>query len=432
MFRKFSMAATAVALSASHTLAATEITWWHGMGGRNGEVINEVSQKFNASQTACNLTPISKGTYEEALAGGIAAFRSGEQPNILQVFDAGAATIINAKGATVPAEDLINEAGYKFDRNAFIEGVRYFYADPTGKFVGMPFNSSAPIMYVNTQAFEKAGVAVPKTWEEFEAAAPKLKEAGYIALTASQLTWQFTENFFSRHNIQFATNNNGYDSVVDTKMNLTDEHLIKMFEKLKEWADAGYYGFYGAGWADNQKPFEEGKVALWIGSSGSFGGLQKTATMPFSADFLPYWADVKGAGTNTFIGGAALFAMAGKPEAENKCVADFFQFLTSPEIQKFYHQATGYVAITQAAYELAKKEGYYEKQPVAEVGIKQLMLPSGEWSKGYRLGFYPQIRSIMEREYNKIFAGETTVKQAFETIEKEGNDLLNRFAKTAG
>ena len=431
MFRKISIAALTLTVSATSSMAATNISWWHGMGGANAEVINELSKRFNASQQSCALTPVSKGSYEEALASGIAAFRSGEQPNILQVFDAGAATIINAKGATVPAEDLINNAGYKFDREAFIEGVRYFYAAPDGKFVGMPFNSSAPIMYINTEALKKAGVEAPKTWEEFEAIAPKLKEAGYIPLTASQLTWQFTENFFSRQNIQFATNNNGYDSVQDTKLNVTDPNLIMMFDKLKNWADNGYFGFYGAGWADNQKPFDEGKVALWIGSSGSFGGLQKTAKMEFSADFLPSWKAVDGAGTNTFIGGAALFAMAGKPDAENKCVADFFQFLTSPEVQKYYHQATGYVAITKAAYELAKSEGYYEKTPVAEVGIKQLMLPSGEWSKGYRLGFYPQIRTIMEREYNRIFSGETTVKQAFETIEKEGNDLLTRFAKTA-
>lgn len=432
MIKQFSLAAISIALTATSSLAATNITWWHGMAGRNGEVINEVAQKFNAAQTACALTPVSKGTYEEALASGIAAFRSGEQPNILQVFDAGAATIINAKGAVVPAEDLIKEAGYDFDRNAFIEGVRYFYADSDGKFVGMPFNSSAPIMYINDEALKKAGVEAPKTWEEFEAAAPKLKEAGYIPLVQAQLTWQFTENFFSRNNIQFATNNNGYDSVVDTTLKVTDPNLVMMFEKLKSWADEGYFAYYGAGWNDNQKPFEENKVALWIGSSGSFGGLQKTAQMPFSANFLPYWGSIEGAGTNSFIGGAALFAMAGKPADENKCVADFFQFLTSPEIQKFYHQATGYVAITKEAYELAKSEGYYEKTPVAEVGIKQLMLPAGEWSKGYRLGFYPQIREIMEREYGRIFSGETTVKDAFDTIEREGNELLARFAKTAG
>ncbi|HCL64817.1 MAG TPA: ABC transporter substrate-binding protein, partial [Rhizobium sp.] len=64
--------------------------------------------------------------------------------------------------------------------------------------------------------------------------------------------------------------------------------------------------------------------------------------------------------------------------------------------------------------------------------IQQLSLPGGEWDKGYRMGFYPQIRSVMEREYNRIFAGETTPKEAMETIKKEADELLARFAKTAG
>ncbi|WP_223476264.1 extracellular solute-binding protein [Oricola indica] len=424
--------AASLLLSTSAHAFATDITWWHGMGGKNQEVINQIAEKFNAAQDACSLTPVSKGTYEEALAAGIAAFRSGEQPNILQVFDAGAATIINANGAAIPAEDLITQAGYEFDRESFIEGVRYFYADADGKFVGMPFNSSAPIMYINTAALEKAGVEAPKTWEEFETIAPALKEAGYIPLVQSQLTWEFTENFFSRNNLQFASNNNGYDSVQGTTLNVTAPEHVMMYEKLKDWYDNGYFGYFGAGWSDNQKPFEEDKVALWIGSSGSFGGLQSSAQMPFSATFLPYWDSIEGAGTNSFIGGAALFAMSGKSDEENKCSADFFQFLTSAEIQYFYHQSTGYVAITKAAYELAKEDGYYEEKPIAEVGIQQLSLPGGEWSKGYRMGFYPQIREVMEREYNRIFAGETTVEDAMKTIEEEGNALLARFAKTAG
>ncbi len=426
------VAAAAMATTSTVSLAATDISWWHGMGGRNGEVINEIATKFNESQEACVLTPVSKGTYEEALTSGIAAFRAGEQPNILQVFDAGAATIINAKGAVIPAEDLIKNAGHDFDRDAFIEGVRYFYADSDGKFIGMPFNSSAPIMYINTDALKKAGVEAPKTWEEFEAIAPKLKEAGFVPLVQTQLTWEFTENFHSRHNLQFATENNGYDGVKGTKILVNSPEQKMMFEKLKDWHDNGLFGYYGAGWSDNQKPFEENKVALWIGSSGSFGGLLKTAQMPFSATFLPYWKAVEGAGTNTFIGGAALFAFSGKSEEENNCTASFFQFLTSPEIQYFYHKSTGYVPITKAAYELAKKDGHYEKFPQAEVGIQQLMLPGGEWSKGYRMGFYPQIREVMEREYGKIFSGETTVEDAFKTIEEESNKLLERFSKTAG
>lgn len=430
MLKTASFAALALSMSALSAFAQTEITWWHGMGGRNGEVINEISQKFNEAQGECHLTPLSKGTYEEALASGIAAFRSGEQPNILQVFDAGAATIINAKGATVAAEDLITGAGKPFSRDDFIPGVRNFYADATGKFIGMPFNSSAPILYFNTDALAKAGVEAPKTWEEFEQVAPKLKDAGYIPLAASQLTWMMVENFKSRNNQQFATNNNGYDAVEGTTLIVNDDAQVMMFDKLKEWADEGYYGFYGAGWSDNQKPFEEGKVAMWIGSSGSFGGLQKTAVMPFSATYMPYWAAL-GEGTQSFIGGAALFAMAGKPAEQNNCTAAFFSFLTSPEVQVYWHENTGYVPVTTAAYDLAKKQGWYDQKPVAEVGIQQLMLPGGDWSKGYRLGFYPQIRSVMEREFNRIFSGEVTPRQAFDTIQSEGDALLARFAKTA-
>ncbi len=118
--------------------------------------------------------------------------------------------------------------------------------------------------------------------------------------------------------------------------------------------------------------FEDGKGCALDRLLRLLRRLKKTATVPFSADFLALLGSIKGAGVHSFIGGAALFAMSGKSDAENKCTAAFFNFLTSPDIQKFYHQSTGYVAITKAAYELAKKEGYYDKEPVAEVAIKQL------------------------------------------------------------
>ncbi|NRG16452.1 extracellular solute-binding protein [Rhizobiales bacterium] len=424
------VAAAALASTSTSAFSATDISWWHAMGGRLGEVVNEISTNYNKAQDACQLTPVYKGGYEDTLTAGIASFRAGEQPNIIQVFDAGAATIIGAKGATVPVEDLLKEAGVDFNIEDYISGVRYFYADSNGKMIGMPFNSSSPIMYVNEEALEKAGVQAPKTWEEFEEIAPKLKEAGYIPLTQSHTPWIFTENFKSRHNLQFATNNNGYDGVEGTKLVFGDP-IKNHFKAVKDWLDNGYYAYYGAGWGDNQTPFNDGKVAFWLGSSGSFGGISQTVQFPFSATFLPYWDAVEGAGTGTFIGGAALFAMSGKPAEENKCVASFFEYLTSPEVQYFWHRETGYVPITNAAYELAKKDGHYERTPAAEVGIKQLSLPGGDWTKGYRMGFYVQIRDVMNREYGKIFAGEASVDEAFATIEGEGNKLLERFAKTA-
>ena len=420
-----------VGFSAS-AFAETKIQWWHAMGGQLGETVNEIAAGFNASQDEVEITPVYKGTYEETLTAGIAAFRAGGQPNILQVFDAGAATVIGAKGAVLPVQDLLEGAGADFNIEDYISGVRYFYADSAGKMIGMPFNSSAPIMYYNVEALEKAGVEAPKTWEEFEAIAPKLKEAGYIALVQSHLPWEFTENFLSRHNLQFATNNNGYDGAVDTKLLVNAEPLKMMFSKLVDWKKNGFFEWYGTGWGDNQTPFEQGKVALWVGSSGSFGGLKKSATMPFGAVPLPCWETIVGEGGcyQSFIGGAALFAMSGKSDEENAATAKFFEYMTSPEVQLMWHKETGYVPITNAAYELAKAEGYYNETPQAEVGIEQLNMKAGEWTRGYRMGFYVQIRDVMNREYGKLFTGETTVDAAFQAIEEEGNQLLERFAKT--
>ncbi|SOH95690.1 sn-glycerol 3-phosphate transport system substrate-binding protein [Monaibacterium marinum] len=433
MSMKTLLAATALTSAlAVPAFAQTEIEFWHAMGGSLGDTVNQIATDFNASQDEVQITPVFKGTYEEALTSGIAAFRAGEQPNILQVFDAGAATVIGARGAVVPVETLLTDAGADFDIEDYIAGVRYFYADADGTMIGMPFNSSTPVMYYNVEALETAGVTAPVTWEEFQTVtAPALAEAGYIPMTQSHMPWIFTENFFSRHNLQFATANNGYDGT-DVTINMDSPELMAHWAAFKSWVDQGYAGFYGAAWGDNATPFEQGEVAMWLGSSGSFGGLQQTADFEFSATYLPYWEGVTSEPTQTFIGGAALFAMSGHSDEENAATAAFFEYLTSPEVQFMWHQQTGYVPVTEAAYELAKSEGHYEEFPAAEIGIQQLQLPAGEWTRGYRMGFYVQIRDVMNREYTRFLQGDVELEDAFATIKTEADELLARFAQTQG
>ncbi|MBC08049.1 extracellular solute-binding protein [Thalassospira sp.] len=429
MFRKTLMAAAAVFALGSTAQAATEITWWHAMDGALGDVVNQITEDFNASQDEYKLVSINKGGYEDTMTAGIAAFRAKNQPNIIQIFDAGAATIINAKGAVKPVQDLLEENNVAFDINDYIPGVRYFYADSDGKMIGMPFNSSTPLLYYNKDALAKAGVDVPKTWQEFEAAAPKLKEAGYIALAQSHTPWIFFENFMSRHNLQMATANNGYDST-DVKILYNNDALKDHWEHVKAWKDEGYYGYYGRAWGANQDAFVQQKVAMWIGSSGSFGGLRKSTEFDFGSSTLPYWEGVGDAPKSTFIGGASLFAFSGHSAEQDAGVAEFFKFLTKPETQYYWHKETGYVPVTNAAYELAKSDGYYNESPDAEVGIIQLSEEGGEWTRGYRLGFYVQIREVIYREVDKIMNGEETVDGAFATIEEEANGLLERFNDT--
>lgn len=425
-----SAAAGLAMLGAGTANAATEISFWHAMGGQLGETVNAIAKDFNASQSEYKLTPIYKGGYEETMTAGIAAFRAKEAPHIIQIFDAGAATIINAKGAVYPVASLLNDNGVPFNAQDYIEGVRNFYADSNGDMIGMPFNSSTPVLYYNKEALAKAGVQPPKTWEEFQEIAPKLKKAGYISLSQSHSPWIFSENFHSRHNIPLSDANNGFDGVA-TKINYNNEHMRMHFKAVRAWQEAGHYGYYGTKWGDNQKPFIDGEVAMWLGSSGSFGGLTKSAKFEFGTTNLPYWNSItKGEEYATFIGGAALFSFNGHEKAEYEGVAKFFEFLTKPETQLFWHKETGYVAITNDAYKLAKDTGYYKEKPDAEVGLQQLNQKGAAHNKGYRLGYYVQIREVMYREYDQIFGGTKSVDDAFAAIEEGSNKLLARFAKT--
>ncbi len=430
LIRKTMVAGVAVTVFSTATLAATDITLWHAMGGRNGEVVSEIADRFNKSQNKYHLTAINKGGYEDTMTAGIAAFRAKQAPDIIQIFDAGAATIINAKGAVYPVQQLLEDNGTSFDSNDYISGVRNFYADSAGKMIGLPFNSSTPLLYFNKDALKAAGLSTPPaTWEEFEAMAPKLKAAGYTALAQSHSPWIFSENFHSRHNIPLATGNNGYDST-DVKILYNNDQLKMHWSKVKEWLDKDYYGYYGRAWGDNQDAFVQQKVAMWLGSSGSFGNLRKAAQFDFGTTYLPYWNSITSKPKSTFIGGAALFSFAGHSSERYKGAAEFYKFLIRPEIQLHWHKETGYVPITTAAYKLAKESGYYQESPDAEVGILQLSQEGGEWSKGYRLGYYVQIRESLFKNYEEILSGKASVDSAFNSIEKESNKLLARFKRT--
>ena len=100
----------AAALIAAFSLSAqaqTEIQWWHSMTAVNGEWVNDLAKNFNASQKDYKIVPTFKGTYDESMTAAIAAFRAGNQPNILQVFEVGTATMMASKGAIVPVGQVM-------------------------------------------------------------------------------------------------------------------------------------------------------------------------------------------------------------------------------------------------------------------------------------------------------------------------------------
>ena len=149
-------------------LAQTEISLWHAMAGANNEVIEKIAADFNASQSDYKVVPVFKGTYPETLNAGIAAFRAGQAPDIMQVFDVGTGVMMAAEGAIKPVAEVMSETGFAFDPSQYLPGIVAYYSKPDGTMLSFPYNSSSPILYFNKDIFEKAGLDVNNPPEDLE------------------------------------------------------------------------------------------------------------------------------------------------------------------------------------------------------------------------------------------------------------------------
>lgn len=435
IIRKFTLAAGVIATAlagANAASAQTEIQWWHAMGGRLGEILEGQVEKFNASQKDFKVVATNKGNYSETLNAGVAAFRAKQQPHLLQVYEVGTASMMAAKGAIKPVYEVMNENGFPFDPKNFLAAVTGYYSTLDGKMLSFPYNSSTPVMYVNKDLFKKAGIdtaTLPKTWTEVGAALDKLKAAGVeCPMTVSWQSWTQLENLSAYHNQPFATKANGMLGM-DAELTFNGPLQVKHIDMLGTWAKEGKF-FYGGRRNEAAARFRSGECGMMFESSAGYAGVKKEAKFDFAISNLPYHADVEGAPYNTIIGGASVWVMAGDSKEEYKGVATFLNFLSSPEVQADWHQQTGYLPITPAAYELTKKQGFYEKNPGTDIAIKQMTgkAPTDN-SKGLRLGNFDQIRTVIDEELEAVWSGQKTAKAALDSAVARGNELLRRFER---
>ncbi|MEN6363763.1 MAG: sn-glycerol-3-phosphate ABC transporter substrate-binding protein UgpB [Rectinema sp.] len=412
--------------------AQTTVEFWHAMTGKNGDMVQALADKFNASQKDYKVQPVYKGSYSDTMNAGIAAFRAGQAPAIIQVYEVGTATMMAAKGAVKPVYQLMAENNEKFDPKVYIPTITGYYSTSDGKMLSLPFNSSTAVMYYNKDAFKKAGLdpeKAPATWPEFFDYAKKLKASGMEGgFSTNWISWIQLENFAAWHNLPFGTRKNGFDGL-DTQLIFNSPLVLRHLQTIYDLSKDGTF-IYGGRENKANPLFSSGKVAMHFESIGGYANFKNTCKFDFGVARLPYYPDMLGAPQNSIIGGASLWVLNGKTKAEYKAVADFFAFISLPENQAFWHQNTGYLPITTAAYELTKAQGFYKDNPGPEVAIKQLLnkAPTGN-SMGIRFGNFNIIREIEDQTWEDILAGKISVKDGLDKMVKDGNKTLREFER---
>src|SRR5579862_9339569 len=430
----FAAACAAAFATLLHAAAAEpiEIQWWHAMTSVNGDRINKIAADFNASQQDYKIVPVFKGSYAETMTAAIAAYRAGHPPDIVQVFEVGTATMMAAKGAIKPVYQLMKDAGEPFDPKAYLPAVTAYYSTADGKMLSLPFNSSTPVVYWNKDAFKKAGLdpeKPPKTWPETFADAKKLRAAGIpCGFTSAWVSWVQIENFSAWHNIPIATKSNGLggpDAVLEFNNPTVLRHVANLVAAQKDKS------FDYSGRTTEPEPrFVSGDCAMIDDSSAAYGLFKTGAKFAWGVTELPYYPDVKGAPQNSIIGGASLWVMAGKRPEPYKGIDKFFTYRAGVPVQEKWHEDTGYLPITKAAYQATKASGFYDKNPGTEVALIQMTSkPPTANSRGLRFGNMVHIRDVIAEDLEAPFSGKATPKAALDDAVTRGNALLRQFQK---
>jgi sn-glycerol 3-phosphate transport system substrate-binding protein len=410
--------------------AQQEIQFWHALSGALGNELDTLIRGFNESQQEYRVVGTHKGSYEDTMIAALAAQRIGTGPHIVQVSEIGTGHVMAWRSAYVPVWLVMADAGQSLDTRAFLPAVAGYFSDSSGKLLALPFNLGTPILFYNKDLFRKAKLdpeKPPKSWYEIPKIVGELKEVGVeCALTTTWPSWVMLENMSTWHNQDFATKENGLGGL-DAKLIFNTHLMVRHISMLTSWARARYFTYSGRR-IEGEKRFAAGECAMLTASSSSAAELRSAAGFDFGVGQLPYYDDVKGAPHHSLIGGAGLWALAGKKSAEYRGVAKFLAYLAQPKVQAEWHQRTGYIPVTRAAYDLTREQGYYDKNPGQLIAIRQLLLnaPTKE-SRGIRMGEFAKIREIIEEELEAALDGTKPPKLALDNAADRGNALLRKF-----
>jgi sn-glycerol 3-phosphate transport system substrate-binding protein len=399
-----------------------EIVFWHSMAGSLGDALQTLAQDFNHRQKDYVIQPIYKGGYVESLTSFAAAFRAHQAPSLIQVFEVGTATMLSPKGIIKPLDELMREQGLSLPERSFFSSVRYDYSEK-GHLMAMPLNISVPVMFYNVHALAKIGYSektFPRTWDEFEVMAKKLKHAGYAcAYTTAYPAWILIESFSATH---------GLPMIDASRKSLMFNHpkVIAHLERLRRWQRLHYFE-YGGRADDATVLFTSGRCPLMSQSSGGYNSLSELLPFPVGIAALPLSTEVSMHRFHNIAGGAAIWSVAGQTDVQYQGIARFFMYLSEAQVQKKWHENTGYLPLgVEGIYQSLAKQSQH---PSLRLAMEEFIGTSVTEGEHPHIGAQNHIRAINDEALEIIFAGIKPPKEAMDDAVARANHALLRFSR---
>ena len=405
----------------------TTVTFWHSMGGVNGEAMDYLVNKFNEENTdGITVEAVYQGEYDDTINKLKSAQIGNMGADLVQIYDLGTRFMIDS-GWVIPMQEMINADGY--DVSQIEPNVAAYYTTEDGTMYSMPFNSSTPLLYYNKDMFDAAGITeIPTSLPEIaEVGDALMNQGGAQEVIAISIYGWYFEQFLCKQGLDMVDNGNGREAAA-TKV-VFDENGGAL-NILNAWYDLyqqGYAPNVGRSGSDTATTdFTSGKAAMMLGSTASLKQVLEDSGGNFEVGTAYYPAVSPDDQGGVSIGGASLWALNNNDEKQAAATWKFIKFLISPESQAYWNAQTGYFPIVTAAQEEQAFKDNIAQYPQFQTALDQLHDSAPEYA-GALLSVFPESRQIVETQIENMLNGSVTPEEAVDNMASDINDTIEEY-----
>ena len=402
----------------------TTISFWHSMGGVNGQAIDTLVQKFNdENEYGITVEAEYQGSYDDALNKLKSAQIGNMGADLVQVYEIGTRFMIES-GWIVPMQSMVNADEY--DTSVLEPNLAAYYTI-NDMLYSMPFNSSTPLMYYNKDMFDAAGITeIPDSLEAIAQIGDKLLDSGAQEVMSLGIYGWFFEQFIGKQGLEYANNGNGRTEAATAVAFDENGAAANILNEWKNLYDLGYAPNVGKGGDAGLADFSAGKSAITLGSTASLKQILQDVDGKFEVG-TAYFPKVKSTDEGgVSIGGASLWALDNNDPKKLRATWEFVKFLISPESQAFWNAETGYFPVNVDAHDEDVFNENIEKYPQFETAIDQLHDSAPQYA-GALLSVFSEARAIVESEIESMLNGNETVDEAVDSMASQINDAIEEY-----
>jgi sn-glycerol 3-phosphate transport system substrate-binding protein len=425
LFRRLTCAiALAATLAFGGTAAqAVELTMYYpvAVGGPITKIIDDMVARFEKAHPEIKVKPVYAGNYDDTRVKALTALKAGQPVQLSVLFSIDLFELID-QDVIVPFDEVATSAEDKAWLKSFYPALMA-NGVTGGKTYGIPFQRSTIVLYYNKDAFKEAGLdpnKPPKTWAEMIEMGKKLTKKD---ASGNVTRWgvKIPSTGYAYWMFQALAIENG-EELMNQAGNQTYFDKPAVIEALQAWSDMSRkHGVMSPGtveWGTLRQDFTEGTTAMMWHTTGNLTPVRQNAKFDFGVAMLPA---NKRPGSPTGGGNFYIFKKA-SPE-ERKAALTFIKWMTAPDVTAEWSIATGYVAISPAAYDTAAMKKYAADFPAALVARDQFQYSVAEFSVHENA----RVKKFLDDAIQSVLTGAKQPDEALKAAQQQADRVLRSY-----